>query len=279
MTNPVQLIRDGDLCSLTFLALLLIAIGYSFLARSPALHLWGMRLAAAAFLGFSVYGAWFYAPYDASDWILVLLRALVVGALALGLASITLPAVAFLKASLIDAPIRNLQDSRQSAQRRCEEEARQCQWQQEEQVRADRELTARSLQLQHRETEDRAVRRRTNARAEVELRFARLAPRLGNRFTKEMLADYLTTYMGDDHSPDDVEHRGRQLITTLETHLQEEKGAETLVDLEQLDSWFQTQKQRIEQSSAEERLKRQLLALLNVQYAELAQKLMENLKP
>jgi len=279
MSDPFQLVRDGDLCSLTFLALLLLAIGLSFLDRSPELRLWAVRVAAAAFLGFSVYGGWFYEPYDASEWILVLLRALVAGALTLGLASIILPALAFLKGSLIDAPTRKLHDARHSAKRRRDEAAQQRQWQHEKQVRADHELAVRSVQLRQQEAEGEAARRRTDARAEIQLRFSLLVPKLGDRFTQEMLADYVTTCMGDDHSPEDVQRRGRDLIATLETHLQEEKAAETLVDLEQLDSWFQTQKQRIERSSAEERLKRQLLALLNVQYAELAQKLIESLEP
>ncbi len=279
MSDPIQLVRDGDLCSLTFLALLLLAIGNQFLNRSPTLRPWAVRIAAAAFLAFCGHGAWVYSPYDASDWILVLLRALVAAALIFGLASIILPVAAYLKLNLIDTPTGKLHSARKSASQRRDEEARRIAEQQDEQIQAERERSARSGQLQQHETESEATRRRTDARAEIQLRFSLLAPKLGNRFTQEMLADYVTTYMGDDHSPDDVERRGHDLIATLETHLQEEEGAGTLVDLEQLDSWFQIQKQRIDHSLAEDKLKRQLLALLNVQYAELAQKLIENLEP
>ena len=279
MATPIQLIRDGDLCPLCFLVILLLLIGRQFVAQSPRLSLWGLRLAAAGFLTFCAYGAWCYGAYDATDWIHILLRALVAGALMLGLSWIILPSAAFLKRLVIDMPAERAQAAASAARQRSKDQQIECQRQHQEHDQSQRELAARSATVQRQEARADAARRRTDARAQVELTFSLLAPRLTSRFPKETLADYLATYMADDQSPEDVERRGGELIAMLEKHRQEEEVAETLLNLEQLDTWFQDQNDRIQRSSAEEKLKRCLAASLNVRYAELAQRFMEDLQP
>jgi len=94
-----------------------------------------------------------------------------------------------------------------------------------------------------------------------------------------MLKAYLDTCMTDAQPPEDVERRGQQLAATLQERLGEKEHTEHRISLEQLDSWYQAEKQQIESSSADDRLKRRLIAALNVRYADLAANLMENLQP
>ena len=279
MADQLHLLRDGDLCSLTFLALLLLAIGNNFLARAPGLRDLARRIAAFGFLAFCAYEVTTRPPYDAVEWIHVLLRGLVVAALTFGSVSIVLPALAALKRGLIDTPLQSYYRARSSARQRRTERRDEKERRRNERLRAQQQLAAQSGRYKQQESRAHAARRRADARAQLELAFSLLAPKLGDRFTRQMLNHFLATYMSDDHAPDDVQRRADDLIATLHTHVQEEQVDETMVDLVELDAWFQGQRARIQDSVADEKLKRRLLASLNVRYAELAQRIMENLQP
>lgn len=128
-------------------------------------------------------------------------------------------------------------------------------------------------------TKAEAQKRRANARAASELLFHRHAHILGSRFPKASFDDFLTKYMGDNHSPEEVEARGHQLQDIILQHVQSIEPPKTPFTIESLAAWYKKQKQLVESLAVDDRQKQAQLAQLNARYAELMQTLMENLQP
>jgi hypothetical protein len=124
-----------------------------------------------------------------------------------------------------------------------------------------------------------AQKRRADARAACELLYHRHAHVLGNRFPKASLDDFLTKYMGDNHSPEEVEVRGRQLQDIIREHAHGIEPPKTPYTIESLAEWYKKQKEVVEKLAVDDRQKQAQLAQLNARYAELMQSLMETLQP
>lgn len=239
----------------------------------------GKRIAAAAFVAYSLYGALTFHPATAKEWIGIAVRGLFASGLALGVSWIALAAVAFLYGYSIAAPITKVRNAvaaskwRRHAElerQRREEQDRRRQW--EEADRAARERERERMKAQ-------GQQRRADARAKAYRTFTLYAPKLHDRFTQEMRDEYVAQFMGDEHPPEGVERRGEELVEILQKHLDEVEPPTKARTLEDLTKWYQEQKERIESLPVEERVKRRHIAGLNTRYAELSEQLMENLQP
>ncbi len=145
--------------------------------------------------------------------------------------------------------------------------------------REQEEATRKAREQEHTRAKAEAQRRRTDARASAMLTYTTYAPKLGNRFTREMFDKYVSDFMGDQHAPEDVERRGQEVLSILERHVQEIQPPKETKSVEDLARWYQEQKDRIESLPMNARTKRTQLVDLNERYTELTTKLLENMGP
>lgn len=278
MSFILNLIEQNDVCFLSFFIAILCAVGNTMIGSRQELRQWGLRCAALAFIVYLVFTAVSDQLVDAEG----LLRAAIGGLLAAGLtlgATLTLLAVGHFCWSRIRqaseaASRRAKQTTRRREQIAHEQQKRECDGQRD---RAEREAANR------RRTEvDRAAaasRSRSDARAAVFRLYSLRAPVIGDRFTQEMLDEYVERFMGDESPADDVERRGQELQETLQQHCEEIESPVAADSLEELAEWFADQSQRIRSLPVDEEIRQTQLILLNSRYTELTSELLERLKP
>lgn len=80
----LNILNEGDACSLLCLIAILALIGSKMVEAKPATRQWGWRLAAGSFVAYAVYCGVAMQPDDAGAWLHIVLRALLAGGLALG---------------------------------------------------------------------------------------------------------------------------------------------------------------------------------------------------
>jgi hypothetical protein len=144
--NPLlDMLENGDFCSVAILIGILYVIGSAMSNGSPTIQSWSWRLAGAAWLIYTVYAG--AEADDAQGWIQACLRGLLAGGLMLGIASIALSTLSFLW-SLVPAarvrvrpvtPDRKQQREALERERRDEEERRRIASIQEQQRRLTEE--------------------------------------------------------------------------------------------------------------------------------------------
>ena len=113
--------------------------------------------------------------------------------------------------------------------------------------------------------------------ADCELLYQLYAPEIAARFPRTSLDEWIKKYMGDDHSPTDVEQRADQLRKLITHHREQVIPTPQFTTLPELAAWFQQQKSEIEALPVDDRLRRTLLANLNVRNAELMNELFDKL--
>lgn len=218
-------------------------------------------------------------PATAPTILWIVFRGLLTGGLALGLAWISLAVAAFLRQHLVDLPTRRVREFLQSLRDREREIQVREQQLKAETFRLEREAQDRTQTLQQQGSKAEAKRRRVAARAQAILAYSVYTAKIhSERFTREMLDEYLALL--DDASAEEVDGRLRALVDTLDEHVQEVEGPERQpLTLEQLQEWRQTEIQRIEASTTDERLRNRLMAAVNVRFSELATRLIEDVQP
>lgn len=108
-------------------------------------------------------------------------------------------------------------------------------------------------------------KRREDARARVELFFNVNAPELAARFTRDMLADYLTRYMGDERPAEVVEERGETLLGVIRQHLDKAVPKPSAQSLDDVLATFQARMRKIRESALDDDDKQHLLIQLEEQ--------------
>ena len=244
-----------------------------------AIRQWGWRLAAGAFIAYGVYAGIAFQPTDADEWIHRLLRSLLASGIVLGLSWILLAILGFLWRSASALRVLRWHDITRERPQSEETDAGRRQWEQEKRRRLEEEVERESRQLEHSRQQAEAQRRRTNAKARASLTFGLFAPKIQSRFTQQMFDDFLSKYLGDDQTPDDVERRVEELTQTFQRHLEEIEPPEGKRSIEELGQWFLDQKRRIEELPLDPKVKRAHVADLNSRYAEISTKLLEKLHP
>jgi hypothetical protein len=279
MDSVLRIIENADVCATPVLILILAAVGSKMVSTQPTLRQWGVRLAAAAFIAYAIYGGITHEPTTADEWVFVLIHGLVAGGITVGFAWIFLASIHFIYRHLLATSAAKLRQvaGTSSQQRSFDSDPRL--YEQEQRIREQQEAERRAREAEQTRIKVDAQRRRTDARASALLSYTMYAPKLGNRFTRDMFDKYVTDFMGDQHAAEDVERRGHELIAILDKHVQELQPPKETKTVEDLARWFQEQRERIESLPLDERTKKTHMVNLNERYAELTAKLLENMGP
>ena len=83
MTTLLYMLDDGDFFPMLMLIGVLALIGGKMADAAPPVRPWGWRIAAGAFVAYSVRGGLAFHPKDAGDWLHIVLRGLLAAGLAL----------------------------------------------------------------------------------------------------------------------------------------------------------------------------------------------------
>jgi hypothetical protein len=122
-----------------------------------------------------------------------------------------------------------------------------------------------------------AQRRRNRARLKAELLYSLYAPDLSDRFGRDRFDDFVGRYLGDQHEPEDVEENGRQLEAVLQQHVEKILAPEPFDNLTDLTRWYLGEQKRLQALHLDEETKHRQLARLNQRYQHLAEQLLETL--
>lgn len=286
MQPVLNLLDDSDFLSLGALIGVLCFVGGKMVTPPSRVHAWGLRLAAAAFVAYGIHGYVSLKPDDANTLLSIAFRGLFAAGLVLGISWIVLPILAFVYDNTLGLVMKKLRDffftiRRKAAERRSrrEEDKRR---RQAERVYAqqapERERARLEAQAQaKRDAEDR--RRRADARTDCELMYARLAPDLGDRFTKEMFDDFVKRHLDNDHPADYVEGRAQQLQALLQQHYEKVHPPPKFKNMVEIAAWYEQMQQQIKAQSVDDRAKRAQLAQLNLRYRDLMNDYLENVQP
>jgi hypothetical protein len=120
---------------------------------------------------------------------------------------------------------------------------------------------------------------REDTRYSCELFYNLHAPNIADRFSKQDLHDFLDRYMGDNQSLDVLRRRANQLTETIREHVDAVDPPEAFGSLEELAVWYAKQKVQIDSLEVEARFKADFAIQLKERYAELTERILEQVNP
>ena len=116
-------------------------------------------------------------------------------------------------------------------------------------------------------------RMREDSRSHVLLAFRRLASKLGQLFTPEMLKEHMDLYLSDAKDAATVERRAKELNELLESLARQAEPEKKNVDLEAAAEEYERRKKQIEESKLEPQIKDTLLCNLRMAFTSRLQHL------
>lgn len=247
--------------------------------------IWASRFASLAFLGHAIFLCVTIQP-SGVEWFGVGISAGIIAGFIYGGSQIALPVLCAGYRSTVGAAIRNLRSWRLGRNeaanaRRRKREAKE--W--ERRARKDYERGAPQRERQRQAEERRRelaagdAKRCKDARAACELAYSRCAVEIGNRFSRQELERFMATYMGEDHSPEDVERRGEELRKMMEDYRAPAKPQKRVRTIQDLAEWYLREKQSIQSLPLDEDVRQEHLAALDMRYAELTQEVLQSMEP
>lgn len=290
MDELLRFIDDENFVATCVVIFILYCVGKSMVRSRPYVRDWGFRIAVACCVAFVGWRGVTTKASNASAWIPIAFRGLLVAGLVLAVTWIVLTVVVFVFDLFLGWPVRTVAGWMQASSRRRGERALR---RREDIDRARAAATAvvqetpESRQAREKEQRqaqaERAERARAgaqceNLRAECELFYSSHAPEIRARFPKKELAAFMQKYMGDDRTTEQLTHRAQQLKAIITYHLECVRPSPKFASVDQVARWFREQKQAIEALDIEERMKKTHLAELSERYAELTSQLLENAK-
>lgn len=280
-----DVIENGDLCSGLCLMAILFFIGAKMVERSPALYAAGFQAAFLAFLAYVIVSCSELPAFAFEDILRAVLHGLFAGALTLGATWILLATIAFFHRLCVAPVIRSYRSclhrhrvAVQERRDRREHDRARRQWETEQaQSAPERErqrVEAERFAAAQAAAKASAQRRRENAREACERFYFLHAPELKDRFSREVLDEYLQKYMGDNREPEYVEERSHHLLAMLRGHLEKIEPPPKIKSPRELNAWYENQKAEY-MLMPDGRVKKTALATLEMRYAELAMKLVK----
>jgi hypothetical protein len=121
--------------------------------------------------------------------------------------------------------------------------------------------------------------RREAARAACEDLYLLHAPEIGERLSREVLADYVRRHMGDDRPAETVEARARQLQEIIRRHLERVEPPPKRMTIAELAEWFLREKRQIDAAPLSPEDREAILAQLEARYAKLQEKHIRSIEP
>ncbi len=119
-----------------------------------------------------------------------------------------------------------------------------------------------------------AQKRREEARVDVALTYQRYAPELKERFMREQLDEFMSKFMTDEHTAEQVQHRSKRLRDLIKESATQEQQEETWT-IDRVMDWYRDMRKQISQLDVDERIIRAELAQLEVSLTELLGKCLE----
>jgi hypothetical protein len=168
---------------------------------------------------------------------------------------------------------------RERKQRDREEQKRREQWEREAPERERQYRIAEERRLQQEAVSREARQTREDTRYACELFYNVHAPKIGDRFSKQELHDFINRYMGDTQSLDVIRRRANQLVETIRQHVEAVDPPEEIATLEALGAWYEKQLTHLEGLNIAPHIKREFGLRLNDRYTELTERLLEEVKP
>jgi hypothetical protein len=258
MQYLTSLIDECDWCGLLFVAIVLAYIGDAMVRQRPMMRLWGVRMTTAVFLLVSIARAVENGAPVTSDLVAAILRGAMAAALVIGPFWMALSC-----ADVVFRYIVNLRDDvRMRVARLRDRLYRTREASQRERLARDRAVVDPAEQ--RRSTDER--KRRNDARAKAQRAFHLLRPDLRDRFTEKEFTAYVSSYLGDHQSPEDVEYHATKL-TQLLNRIAEGTG-NSLQPYGVLNQRFEQQKAAIAAAPIDDELRDILLHELEEQYED-----------
>ena len=272
MSVILNILDKGDPCSLTMAAGALLYVG------SRVADATQRRVAAvSALLVLVVYGLYGMGAFPvraADDLFSLVLRGLFAAGLTLGIVQIVLAAFAPLYRLMVVRLWQESQRRAEAMQKKQQAEAAECRVEEErvarrqewERAAPEREQQAREQKelLEKRQAEN---RRRADARGACEILFALHAPDVGERFPRATFDDFVSRHLGDEHPPEYVEERARQLREVIEQHLGKVRPAEDS-RLAATVAAYNREVERVQASGLDTEMQETLLALMKGKLCE-----------
>lgn len=281
MSDLFNLLWNTDLSVLMVIGASMYYAGKWAMPRDPRRQGASMWAAGGLFVAF-VLTTFFTQRNDGSGFFEIGLRFASVAGIAFGLATMIVPYLV----GIWDNIQRRAAETRVQAQFAAEERRRiserERQREQEERLRPAREAAEARRREEEAEREmerRRAKREREDARIQCELLYDRYRSELETRFPRSMLHDYITRYLGDDRSIEEVRQRAAQLQELLQAHVDRIEPPKRFSTIEDLTMWFIGEKKRIERLEVDEAMKQTYLTRLSERYAEIADELLSESQP
>ncbi len=284
MFQITHIIETSDVCSLSFLIMLLTLVGQPFVARSPELHNLGVRIAAGVGL---VYAGLTILERDlgtAGEIAALVLRSLAAGGVVLGPTWIVLSVGAYVRDQ--HRRMSAAAEARAAARRRERERRKQDAEEKERRRRADREWertrpereratreaadqAARRAQIEAERKHQEALRqtdeqrRREEVRYKCRLLYDRYAKELKTSMSQKRFDEYFATYLSDRYSAEEVERRGRELQAMLLDTVRPASPTRQRRTLSEIQEEFTRRRNEVQTTSLDEDAKAALVADLN----------------
>ena len=270
----IELIDDGDFCSLSFLILLAFLAGGAMVNGKEKLQLWGKHAAAAAFVCYAAYGWYTFQPTTAEDWIGITIRGAFAAGLVLGLSWIVLAVVTFVYRSTAENPIRTARNwmSRAKRRRAQQEAAERRQWEaeireQQQREQAEREAAAREREVQEKaaKASETAQHKIKYARTECELLYNGYAAELESLLPRKEFERFLRKHLSASQSPEHIDRYATLLKQTIQRYLKiAKRRPSSFKNIPEIAGHFQDARREIDELPYDEETKQTLVAYLSM---------------
>ncbi len=270
----LDLIDSGDLCSLTFLILIIIVAGGAMVNSQEKLHLWGKHAAAAAFVYYAAYGWYTFQPATAEDWIGITIRGAFAAGLVLGLSWIVLAIIAFVYRYTAENPIRTARNwmSRGKSRRAQQEEAERRQRgaeirERQRRDQAGREAAARerAAQAQAAKASQEAQHKSKFARTGCELLYNGYAAELESLLPRKEFERFLKKHLSGSQSPEHIDRYATLLKKTIQRYLKiAKRRPSSFKNIPEIAGHFQDARKEIDELPYDEETKQTLVAHLSM---------------
>ncbi len=268
------------------IGLLLVVLWLGSAVAGNTIHkVWAARLGSLAFVGHTIYLSTTMRPYGA-EWFVVAIGAGIVGGFVYGGSQIALPILFAAHNNTLGQMSRTWQSRTIARQAAADERRRKKEYEEYRRRSQDEyERAAPERERQRQEEERRKAvaaqdaRRRKDARAACELAYSRCAVEIGERFSRQELERFMGTYMGEEHTADDVERRGAELRQMMADYCQPPKPQKKKQTLKELTDWYQSEKQVIESLTLDELVRKEYVAALTRRHADMMDNLLQKLEP
>jgi hypothetical protein len=285
MESFLEIINSADVVSLIGLIAVLCWVGGRMIERYPELGQWAWRLAASAFIGYCLFMGSELDHHAPGDWLGIACRGVLAAGLTLGISWIVLAVYGFMKSASDRAACKaqsraeSRRYEKERKQREREEQQRRNEWERGAPERERQGRIAEERRLQQEAISGEARQTREDTRYACELFYNLHAPKIADRFSKQDLHEFLDRYMGDKQSVDVIRRRSSQLTETIRQHVEAVDPPETIETLEGLAAWYEQEKSRLEGLNIGRDIKANFCLQLNNRFAELTDRLLEEIKP